>query len=1149
MKKRLLAMALAVVMCLSLLPTAAFAAQESDPIPIKDGIYHVNWPAAGQRMSDIQSYTPEGSHFTVGNVTWEDVTWEDVTDVSEPMGPEDVFQAGHEYQFSIVATPDPGYCFDDEIFFKLDTGWMNYQSSRRDGKIYIEQGESWTVPVSPTPIPVDEEHFPDANLRTWIIDNMHPKNNILSVEDMGRGDGFWPWGDLGDESGTIHSFQGLEYLTGTSYLDFQGLDYSGLDLTAFPRLYGVDVRNTPVSELNVRNNRHLGQITADFDKKDMIVYLYQAALGELRLQDSQEKALTPETATQLENLAFSEEGCLYFTGEERTGSFVCNGHKTVLDRGEPFHYELRFTTDAEGVTGLPDPLRADSYQEQHTFVLPDADNLRRSHYLLAGWDPSTMSVDGDVPGAEFRLNARDQQEVMTAQWQLAPQLEIVFRGDDYVVPGTIPQDVRISGVGSVTHMEYQFDIPPYAPERNSYAFTGWRVYTYDSELGDLPRVVQPGEHYAFPHRADFGGRIELTAQWDFSGESGCFVEYAAPDAQEGTVPDIRGVRPDDHGGYAFTIDTEPVPQRDGYQMTGYRLEKDGKELGMYQPGDRVTLPPKQERYQLVAVWKQVEDGFDLSAPVLKTATDPDTGNPMLEWSAVKGAESYQIWRREEPDGEYRQLCEATGTRQMDDSAAMGAVYDYRVAAVSGKGTVGQKSEPVSGNRALPRPTGVWLEVLSPKEVRLHWDTVTDTIYYQIWESKDGAPLKSWLGVRDRNSIEMDITPGTEYTYCIQATCNVEGAFSALSAPMGCDASGKALLDAPVLTIENHPDTGKPVLRWTDVDGAEKYEVLRSESPDGPFESMYTTSGNRVNHTSAEAGHRYFYQVRALEQGGRQGNLCAAQSCTCFLTEPDVTVSRRSDGKPVLTWNKVAGAEKYLVYYSTDGGDFVRLTAANGTKLNHGSAKPGHTYAYKVQAVTADGNGSSPWTMTDAFTVKQQSLTAPDLTASNKRTTGKPYLTWDKVDGAEKYEVYRATSKDGTYTRLWSGSGTALTNGSAKAGTTYYYKVRAIASDGTKGPWSEIKTRTCDLPQPDVKVTRRSDGKPVLTWQKVSGAVKYEVYRRVDGGSFSRLSTVKGTKLTNSSAKSGHTYTYKVRAIAKKSAANSSWSYYDTVKVK
>ena len=42
-----------------------------------------------------------------------------------------------------------------------------------------------------------------------------------------------------------------------------------------------------------------------------------------------------------------------------------------------------------------------------------------------------------------------------------------------------------------------------------------------------------------------------------------------------------------------------------------------------------------------------------------------------------------------------------------------------------------------------------------------------------------------------------------------------------------------------------------------------------------------------------------------------------------------------------------------------------------------------------------------------------------------------------------------------------------------------------------------------------------------------------------------LATVKGTKLTNTSAQRGHSYTYKVRAIASRSAANSSCSYYDT----
>ena len=1153
MKKRLFAMALALVMCLSLLPTAAFAAQESDLIWIEEGTYHVNWPAAGQRMSDIKSSVPEGANYTVGNVTWDEVTWRDVTGVFEPMGPEDVFQAGHEYRFKIVATPNPGYCFDHGTFMKHDTGWMNYQSTLEDGKMYIEQGEYWTVPVSPTPIPVDEEHFPDANLRTWIDHNMHPDDNILSVEAMGRGDSFWAWGELSGETGKIHSLQGLEYITGMRNLNFRGLDYSGLDLGAFPHLYGMDVRDTPVSTLDVSSNSHMGQITADFDKKDMTIRLYQAALGELRFINSQEQDLTPETVTQLENLAFNEDGYLEFTGDAQTGSFVCNGHKTILDRGEPFHYELSFAPGAEQVTGVPATLRADSYEETHNFVLPEGDIIRRSHYILSGWTPTTMPARlpgcGTKPGDSFRLNARDQQEVMMAQWKPAPKLELTFEADDYTIPGTVPENMQISGVGSITHMEYRFDIPPYAPERSGYAFTGWRTYTYDRELEDLPGIVQPGEHYAFPHNAEYSGSVTLEAQWEYYTGERRHVDYVAPDALPGTKPNNRQINSDGHGGFVFTVNTQPVPQRAGYQMMGYRLKRDGKDLGMYQPGDRVTLPPDEGDYQLVALWKQVEEGADLSAPVAEISADPETGKPMLEWNAVKDAESYQIWRREQSGGAYKLLDEVIGTRKMDTSAAVGAAYDYQVAAVTAKGTVGQRSKSVGVTCALPRPTGVWLEVLSPEEVRLHWEPVTDTEYYMMWTSVDGSPWDTWQGVRDRTSNEMDMTPGSECAYAIQATCNVHEAGSALSAPMVCDASGKALLKAPELTVENNPDTGKPVLRWTDVEGAEEYEVLRSESPDGPFTSMYTTSGNRVNHTSAKVGHRYFYQVRALEKGGREGNVCAAQACICVLIQPNVTVSRRSDGKPVLSWDKVAGAEKYLVYCSADGGDFVRLTSVSGTKLNHGSAKPGHSYTYKVCAVTADGNGSSDWTMTDAFTVKNLNLTAPDLTATNKRTTGKPYLKWDKVEGAEEYEVYRATSKDGKYSRLWHGSGTALTNGSAKTGTTYYYKVRAVAADGTKGPFSTIKTRTCDLPCPDVKVTLRSDGKPVLSWKKIDGAVKYEVYRRVDGGDFSRLTTVKGTKLTNTSAKRGHTYTYKVKAIASRSAANSNYSYTDTIKAK
>ena len=49
-----------------------------------------------------------------------------------------------------------------------------------------------------------------------------------------------------------------------------------------------------------------------------------------------------------------------------------------------------------------------------------------------------------------------------------------------------------------------------------------------------------------------------------------------------------------------------------------------------------------------------------------------------------------------------------------------------------------------------------------------------------------------------------------------------------------------------------------------------------------------------------------------------------------------------------------------------------------------------------------------------------------------------------MDGASQYEVYRATSKNGSYTKMFTTSNLSYTNTSAKAGTTYYYQVKAVS---------------------------------------------------------------------------------------------------------
>ena len=87
-------------------------------------------------------------------------------------------------------------------------------------------------------------------------------------------------------------------------------------------------------------------------------------------------------------------------------------------------------------------------------------------------------------------------------------------------------------------------------------------------------------------------------------------------------------------------------------------------------------------------------------------------------------------------------------------------------------------------------------------------------------------------------------------------------------------------------------------------------------------------------------------------------------------------------------------------------------------------------------------------------VSAASIKAPVVTASNDADTGKIVLTWPKVTGAAKYEIYRATSKTGTYSRRSTITKTTYTNTNAEAGKTYYYKVKAIKS-GANSAYSTV----------------------------------------------------------------------------------------------
>ena len=148
------------------------------------------------------------------------------------------------------------------------------------------------------------------------------------------------------------------------------------------------------------------------------------------------------------------------------------------------------------------------------------------------------------------------------------------------------------------------------------------------------------------------------------------------------------------------------------------------------------------------------------------------------------------------------------------------------------------------------------------------------------------------------------------------------------------------------------------------------------------------------------------------------------------------------------------------------------------------------------------------------------------------SAGKPKIYWNAVDGAAKYWVYRST--DGKNFRYYdSTTKTSYTNNSTSIGTTYYYKVKAVAVvDGKNyaSDYSVSKGILCKPAAPTVSINR-SNGKPKLSWKAVSGATKYWIYRSTDGVNFKYWDCTTKTSYTNSGAASGTKYYYRVKAVA------------------
>ncbi len=178
-----------------------------------------------------------------------------------------------------------------------------------------------------------------------------------------------------------------------------------------------------------------------------------------------------------------------------------------------------------------------------------------------------------------------------------------------------------------------------------------------------------------------------------------------------------------------------------------------------------------------------------------------------------------------------------------------------------------------------------------------------------------------------------------------------------------------------------------------------------------------------------------------------------------------------------------------------------LTAALTAALAVTSAVPA-----MAETVTADA-GDQAVVTTTAVTTKWTSSKLKAATVTAKAASyryDKVKLTWEQLAGVDGYQVYRATSKTGTYTKVATVKGDSTTsyiNTGLTCGKTYYYKVRAYKKISGKYVYSKYSAVTSGKPVPSKTRVKDAWGSAIGThtvyveWTGIAGATDYEVQYR------------------------------------------------------
>lgn len=429
--------------------------------------------------------------------------------------------------------------------------------------------------------------------------------------------------------------------------------------------------------------------------------------------------------------------------------------------------------------------------------------------------------------------------------------------------------------------------------------------------------------------------------------------------------------------------------------------------------------------------------------------------------------------------------------------------------------------------------------------------VGDSLYADVGSSTTSTNVPSYGGGEHKWKV---VTKGTHSNSAASTTVSCF-TYTATSAPTSVSLAATTV-DAGASTTLSW--SGAKAGTYNAITG---YHVYRATSENGAYsvltavESTSTAANTTVNAPST-MGNKYYYKVYTI--GARNYNSgpssvvsLTAQTYSAPSAPTSLSLSANNvaaSATVTLSWSGAAAGTNnpitaYKIYRSdAESGTYTLLTTVSSTATSGSTtvSAPSSTssaFYYKIITVgTKSGFTESSYSSVIALRTESAQPTPPTSVSVSKpyiyQTSERITLSWSGALGGDGtitgYNIYRASSRNSTYTKLATVS-TTETSGSytasfTEAATTYYFKVSTVGSLGESVMSASVSVIFHTFPSPptNVRVSKTlSDGEAVtLSWDAATPGYQdsikeYWVNRResTDGQTWGELKGVTTTSET------------------------------------